>query len=453
MKKTILKRILKGMGANAFGQVVTTLIQLVQIPLFLKYWEIALFGEWQILNAIPSYLSMSDIGFGSVAANEMTMKVSQNDKRAAIEIFQSVWLLITFISFCIISSLMAIIWLIPLRSWFNFSLLSSREINFIIILLAFYVLIGLQQNLLHAGFRCDGNYALGIFCANIIRLSVFIGLVTAIYLGSKPLTAAVVVTALQTIGAFSMRYILSKKSSWIIYGYKFAKIATIKSMFRPSVAFMGFPIGNALSIQGMLLIIGAVLGPVSVVVFSTLRTLTRFGFQVMNMINSTIWPEMSTSYGSGDMQLTRKLHRYSCQISFWASLSAIVFLAFTGEWIIKIWTQGRVSFNPMLFNLLLLIIFTNSLWLTSSIVLIATNKHQKIAFLYVSGSIISLFIAYMLIPLMGVPGAAIALLAIDLLMIFTVIKNSLTLVEDRFFVFVSEILKSPLKLLDIRGYF
>jgi O-antigen/teichoic acid export membrane protein len=65
-------RLIKGIGANTLGLIVTIIIQIIQVPLYLTFWGITLYGEWLILYAIPSYLLMSDIGFGNVAANEMT---------------------------------------------------------------------------------------------------------------------------------------------------------------------------------------------------------------------------------------------------------------------------------------------------------------------------------------------------------------------------------------------
>ena len=32
-----------------------------------------MYGDWLIVNTIPTYLAFSSIGFGNVASNEMTM--------------------------------------------------------------------------------------------------------------------------------------------------------------------------------------------------------------------------------------------------------------------------------------------------------------------------------------------------------------------------------------------
>src|SRR5206468_4221137 len=145
----------------------------------------------------------------------------------------------------------------------------------------------------------------------------------------------------------------------------------------PAFAFMSFPLGNALSIQGMLTVIGSILGPGAVVVFSTTRTLTRLALQLMGVINSAVWPEISMAYASGRLDLARKLHRHSVQTSLWMSLGIILcFTAFGGS-VLTVWTRGKVIVDITLFRLMLVIIFANTIWFTSSVVPAAINKHQR----------------------------------------------------------------------------
>jgi predicted CoA-binding protein len=81
-------KLLRNLGANAYGQAITILIQLVSVPLYLHYWAKQLYGEWLILSAIPAYLALSDIGFASVTANDMTMRVANGDRHGTLEVFQ-----------------------------------------------------------------------------------------------------------------------------------------------------------------------------------------------------------------------------------------------------------------------------------------------------------------------------------------------------------------------------
>ena len=68
-----------GFLSNWVSRLAGSLIQLVQVPVFLHFWSVPMYGEWIAVNAIPSYLSFSNIGFGSVASNEMTMLMGRGD--------------------------------------------------------------------------------------------------------------------------------------------------------------------------------------------------------------------------------------------------------------------------------------------------------------------------------------------------------------------------------------
>ena len=95
------------------------------------------------------------------------------------------------------------------------------------------------------------------------------------------------------------------ESPWICYGIGHANLASIRRLSSPAFAFMAFPVGNAISLQGLTVVVAMVLGPVAVVTFSTMRTLSRVGFQVLNAIARTLWPELSKAFGAGDINLAR----------------------------------------------------------------------------------------------------------------------------------------------------
>src|SRR5216684_7073450 len=118
---TVRGRLIRGLGATALGSVVTAIVQIVSVPVFLHFWGVKLYGEWLILSAIPTYLMLSDMGFGSVAGNDMTMRVAAGDREGALETFQSTWVLITGTSLLVVFTVLGLIWFLPLTRWLNLS--------------------------------------------------------------------------------------------------------------------------------------------------------------------------------------------------------------------------------------------------------------------------------------------------------------------------------------------
>lgn len=429
-------RLLRGVAANGIGQVIAVLIQIVSVPIFIGFWGVDLYGEWLILNTIPAYLIMSDIGFASVATNEMTMQVSKGNQSSALTVFQSTWLLISGVSLLIEFVVLACIWVIPFKEWFHLAHQTHFEVIEIIFLLSLYALVGMQGKLLVAGFRCEGYYAEATVLNSLLRMLEFGAVTGAVGFGASPIMAALILLVMRSVGTLGMRIVLYKHSPWIIYGCHFATVGAIRHLTRPALAFMGFPLGNAFKDQGIVTIIGAVLGPPAVVAFSTIRTLINGGYNLMSMINQAVWPEISMAYGSGEMELARTLHRRACQASLWISVLSVGGLFLVGGWIIKIWTLGKVIPEPIFFYLMLSVLIANSLWYASSIVPLAINKHEKVALYYFILTGVSLLFAIWLIPALGLNGAAITLLSADIFMSFYVIKRSLILLDDKWFDFL-----------------
>jgi O-antigen/teichoic acid export membrane protein len=244
-------------------------------------------------------------------------------------------------------------------------------------------------------------------------------------MGGQPLSVAATYLGVRVAGCIVLVLILRRKSPWIHYGTAHANLATIRRLVSPAFAFMAFPIGNAISLQGFTVVVSVVLGPVAVVAFSTMRTLSRVGFQVLGVISRAVWPELSAAFGGGNISLARNLHRRACQIAFILSLACSVGLGIIGPYIYGSWTRHAVHFDRLTFDLLLVVVLANSMWYTSSVVPMASNQHEKIALGYMIGTLASLALAWPLMKPFGMAGAAAALLFIDAIMVWIVLRVTL----------------------------
>lgn len=431
MAKTVRERFLQGLGATALGPIVTILVQLISVPVFLHSWGTKLYGEWLILSAIPTYIAFSDIGFSSVSANDMTIRVAMGDLKGALKTFQSTWALVSSTSILVGVIFLSGIYLLPVTRWLNLTTTSPSDARMILILLLSFTLMSIQADLVCSGFRCEGNYAFGMLIKNTVRFTESLAATIVVAFHGSPLQAAATYLIVLTTGTLAMAVIMTRKTPWLHYGFKHATFESTRRLVSPAFAYMAFPAGNALSIQGMVLVIAALLGPIAVATFSTMRTLTRFGFQIMESVKNSVWPELSAAYGTQNWALARRLHRVACQASLWISLGSVVFLALFGSRIIEIWTNGRIPMDVTAFRWLLIVIVANSFWYTSSVVTVASNTHERIAVCYFAGTCVSLIMARFLIPHFGISGAAMSLLAIDLIVGWYVLNHSLvTLRED-----------------------
>jgi O-antigen/teichoic acid export membrane protein len=437
---SLRSRIARGLSANAFGQLVTLVSQFVGLPVFLNYWGIQLYGEWLVLSAIPAYFALSDVGFSSVAANDMTILMASNDRAGAQNVFQSVWLLISAFSLVSLTLVAYFVWLTPIHLWMNFQLLSHDQASTILFILACYVLVGIQGGLIQAGFRCIGKFALGLWYANLLRLFEFSAVILTVFLGGSPVQAAKTYLLARCFGTLIIAVLMLREIRWLKFGFGDANYSTVRRLTKPAIAFIAFPLGNALSLEGFILVIGNILGPIAVVTFSSLRTLTRSILQIIGMINSTVWPELSLAFGTNNLELARTLHRRSCQVSLWLTMLTAIIMFFAGDWLLHLWTHGKVVMNYSIFLMLLVVVVANSIWLTSSVVLVSINRHIKMALVYLIATALSLVLAYIFSERYGLVGAAGGLLIIDALMVIYTVPSSIRILNDSLSAFVKQML-------------
>ena len=212
---------------------------------------------------------------------------------------------------------------------------------------------------------------------------------------------------------------------WIEYGWRFARVAEIKNLFVPAVAFLGFPIGNALNLPGTLLAVGYALGPTDVVIFGTARTVSRVALQTVHMVSGTFGPEMSSAFGARNYDLTRTLHRRACQMALLVAVVMVLTMLTLGPWFLNHWTGGHVPPSRGLLSVLLLVVVANTLWATSSTLLAAINRHQKLAAYYILATGLTWILCFALARWYGLYGAAWSLLVAEIVMNMYVVPASL----------------------------
>ena len=199
MNNNLKYRLLHAIGATSIGPLSTAVIQFVGVPIFLHFWGPKAYGEWLVLSAMPIYLGLTDFGFGSVAATEMTMLVARGEKSSALSVFQSTWLLTTVVSVAIGLCVALAVWTLPLERWVRVSTLSRIQVDGILCALCVYVLLDLQWTLIVAGFRCDGNYTLGTLLGTVTRIATSVSSLVAVAFHASPLMVAIILVAVRLL--------------------------------------------------------------------------------------------------------------------------------------------------------------------------------------------------------------------------------------------------------------
>jgi O-antigen/teichoic acid export membrane protein len=440
------RRLLWNFLSNWVARLSSTIIQLVGVPVFLHFWSMSLYGNWITVTSIPSYLSFSSVGFGSVAGNEMTMMVAREDYAGALRVFQSCWWLITILCSTIILLLSGALFFVPMAQLLRLTQISEIDTKWIIFYLGVSVLLGQLEMLLQAAYRAVARSAFGSMIKSSMSLAAFACTILSVVAGQGPRVTALVFACANIAGTILLSIMVKRDLPWIRFGWGHARTSTIRALMRPAIAFMGFPIGNALNLQGTVLAVSYALGPTSVVIFGTARTVSRVALQMVQMVNATFEPEITMSFGANKIDLTRTLHRRSCQLALLVSGIVVAAMMTVGPWFLTHWTAGHVPPSRGLLSILLLVVVIYTLWSTSSTVLTATNQHQRLAAYYIAGTSLTCVLCYLLARWQGLYGAAASLLVSELVMNTYVLPASLSLTHDTLPGFLASLAHYPASL-------
>ena len=398
---SLRQRIVRGVGANVINQFVTVGIQIVTLPVFLAYWSVPRYGAWLMISAVPSYFSLADAGLTTVAGNNMTMLMARNECQRANAVFQTA--LVTTATIVVAVMLVTV----PLVWWFR----GPGGIDQAIALtcLIAVALLNILGGLFDATFRASGAYGAGTialaggriveWCGGLVGLAAY-GTMASVAGGS--LVARIVVTVL--LVAYSRRRFPTFR-----WGVASATREDFSSMLIPALSFLAFPLGLALSLQGMTLLVGYFFGPARLTVFNTYRTLSRTLVQVAAVLSRSLWAEISRYYGAGERSIVQRLYKSGSKIVIAVCGACAVALVMSGRLIIGIWTHHKIEFELLLFAAFVLVAFLNCCWQIGWVVISATNRHQEFSWVFLASSVGAVAIAGLVARSTGMLGCVAAL--------------------------------------------
>lgn len=413
------QRIVAGLAAHGFGQAVTIGTQLLLVPLFFRLWGAERYGEWLLLSAIPAYLVLADLGIGSAAANEMAMRAGAGDRAGAQQTFRGAQAVAWVAAFGVLVLGAAAAAVCAGWGWPSLTHLSAREAAAVLWLLSLQVALGFSGGVVQAGFRCAGFNGLGTTWANVSRLLEGLASAAVLIAGAGALALCLATLAVRVLLLGWQWVLLRRSCPWLFEPRQAADPGLVRRLLWPSLAFMAFPVGLALALQGPILIIGGLFGPAAVATFSAMRTLARLPVQFTNVLNAAVAPEVSRAHGQAQPGAVQRLHRRAWWATAGFGLLACASLALLGPWL-GTWWLGEGRHDQGLLMGLLLVSWVSAVWNVSSIVLTATNRHVRLSAVFLVVNALGLALAWGMGAAWGLPALVAALVCAELLMLLWV---------------------------------
>ncbi|NMB75328.1 MAG: hypothetical protein GYA21_09375 [Myxococcales bacterium] len=439
---SVRARIIKVGVAKSVEMGIISLARFFSVPLFLSAWTPDLYGEWLILYTLISYFTLGGLGFGQAAGNQMTMALAAGDEARADRVYQTTWVIVLILSALLMALAALVAWLLPLNRWMNIALIPESSTDAIVFLFAGYVVLGFLTSPAMSAYRAVGMLHRGLFWTNGGQLLEFGAMALALALGAGTLGVAAAITAsrLLLLAGLQLDQLLVVKRFRPCL--RQASRQEFAALLSPALSFAAYPVGNTVINQGIVMAIGGIVGPVAVVLWSSLRTLTNLVTRLFDLVNQAFYPEVSMAFGAGNRELVRRLHRVSCQTSFWLGVLSAAGLLLLGPWLFRVWTHGKVELDMGLFLGFVALVVLRSLWYTSFVVPSAINQHQRLTLGYLFASVLGLGLSVGLLYLGLLPSLA-GFALVEVAMTYLVIPKSLSLAQETLPALVAGVLTPP----------
>lgn len=415
---SFIRRVSSGAAANVLNLFYVTAITGLTVPVLIHAWGVPEYGTWLMLTAIPTYLSLSDFGFATAATNEIAMSTARGDLVRATSTLHSVWALnLVACAIIVIVSSMA--------GFIMFAANFHREYAVVVPILAAFSAACLLSRVVLGAFRGGGRYATGTllydglqFCEGLLSL-------LAAFLGLKFLGVAITLLAARAGSTLISYLVLRRTIPHLSLGVSKASLAQLRELLAPAFASMSIPIALALNMQGVAVVLGAIVSPTATAALSTTRTVSRVAVQIISALNRALIPELSAASARGDHGAREKILRLNRLVLMAVAVPAAIAFIVVGGPLVSLWTSGRIVPPFPTVTALGIAMALHCIWFFGTNMLSATNAHGRMAVGLLFASILTVGLAYIGGHIYGINGVAFSIALGELcnVIIFYVIQR------------------------------
>ena len=421
------KRITANFAAALSGKVVMAMQQLLLVPVFLSQWGAEYYGAWLVLTAIPTMLSMSNLGLGTAASTRIVLEIGKGNEREANAVLLTAF--VTLLSVLSVITLTIAFLPIPIFNGSEAGLIQNSRVVLALLMGGIGLSIAVQP--FEAFWVAREKAATAIFIRTGLTLLQFVVTLSIVYSGGVGQQVAMGILASTAIwsilyGLLSLRLVCWDQSfQW--------RADLLKSLIGKGVGFQASALWQAILFQGSVILANVILGPTGAATWGSIRMLTRTCNQLIEIVKQALYPEIRNCVAKSNWAIVRNLHSLGLLAAVFISTTGAVGLIFFGNWFFEWWTNGQLTAPLFVWITLSAALIINSIWWTSESIHLAVNQPWKINLLGIGASLFALCVIWITEPLnLGIVGFAIGTVVFEVIMASYVFSKSLWISGDKF---------------------
>jgi O-antigen/teichoic acid export membrane protein len=361
------------------------------IPLFLSSWGTVRYGEWLILSSLAAFLSFGDLGAQSYFVNRLTNEWATGSRAAFQETLSTGMAFFTTLSLSImLVAAIAFVYL-PVEIWFGIKTVNQIQAFWVLVLSVAQLAVSIPLGLLLGVYRALGKLATGVMFSNLIMLMQL--LVTAIVLragaGLAEMAAYQLVSVL-TCALIVIWNVHYRFQGTPIVSLRAVRFKVLKEGVHPSAHFFAAQLSQLMTVQGAVVVIGKLLGPVEVVLFTTTRTLMNSVRQISGILHNMSWPEFTRLHAVGNIRLFIRLYLVVFSSSMLIVVVFCALVSYFSDDISAFWLNGKVHLDRSVVSMMGTAAILSNVWMANMVLLMSINEHAVLARIQVISGVIGL---------------------------------------------------------------
>jgi O-antigen/teichoic acid export membrane protein len=353
MIRSVRRRIWESLAASALSRAILVGYQLVLVPILLTAWGIDVYGEWLILTAFAAFAALSNVGFVQASAAEIVMCIGADDHAAASDIMAT-----TFVFLALVTCAVFVIAVVGVSAFepdklFGVRAISPRDAVVILMFSIASVVLGFFVSPLAAAVAAVTGSGVPTIVAALTKIVELIGIGGVVLFGGGPNMVSVIPfisAALCVVVHFAL---VRRFVPWLSFHPGRSSAAAFFRLLNPSSASITLYLSvNLLGVQLPRIILGHIVGPAAVSIFSVSVTYARSVRMIATFVSQALFIELARAFGEKRHDRIKTLVLNLCQINVWTAAIGISVLMIISGPLFAIWTRGKVAVDiPLLMAL------------------------------------------------------------------------------------------------------
>ncbi len=394
--------------------ILSIILQLVSVPVCLHSWGAQRYGAWLAIFAASTLMRTVDGGYITYAGNRLNLLYHQ-DRQALREVLAAGCLglgvlgLLQLVLLFLVMMFDGLGWLLGDATLAG----SSNARAALVVLVVSWVLSGSYLGLVHRLMVPAGLLYESAWWSMAFQVLVFVAIMFAAIFRLDLLGTSMLVAGLQAgiyfASALYVRWKLPEFFPW----WRAPKWRLAATDLRGSLVFTFSGFMQQVASNGMVLLVSAVLGAAVVPAFTTVRTMANLWTNVTTTLTSPLLPDMvrlHATHQAGKLMMLAKAHMWL--MGTLVNLCILVSLPFL-PWVYGVWTRGVLDLDARLLMGLLGGILLANAGSFMYTYLTGINHVRSVLAVALLRGLVSLIVAWLLLPGMGLPAAGIGIMAAE----------------------------------------